>query len=360
MDKKVGVGIIGTGFARRVQISAFRACKDAEIVSVASGSIKNAKATADEYGIGHFTDQWRDTVSRDDVDLVCITTPPNLHREMALFALGHGKHVLCEKPMAMNVAETEEMVAAAKDVDVLALIDHELRFLPGRQKAFAMLRDGAIGKIGHAKYNFRAGYRADTSLPWNWWSDIEQGGGALGAINSHIIDSFRWLLGTEVSSVSCQLRTHVKERSFDGAKRKVTSDDEANMILRFADSELTGGATGLVSVGMAELPEYQNRVELFGSEGAMRIDGNGELFLAKNGESSWMQIETDIGKLVDGMPDSGFSRGSMFLAPKIVDAIAAGRTEIENAATFEDGHQVQKVLDAARESDAEGRVVNLS
>jgi predicted dehydrogenase len=182
----------------------------------------------------------------------------------------------------------------------------------------------------------------------------------LGAINSHILDSFRWLLGFEVSSVFCQLRTHIKERAFAGGRKKVTSDDEANMILRFADSELTDDATGLVSVGMAELPEYQNRLEFFGSDGAMRIDGNGELFVAKNGEQAWTQIETDTGTLAEGMPDSGFSRGSMFLAREIVDAIAAGRTEIENAASFEDGHQVQKVLDAARESDAEGSVINLS
>ena len=360
MAKKVGIGVIGTGFARKVQIPAFRQCENAEIVSVASGSIENAKTTAEEFGIGHFTDVWQETVSRDDVDLVCITTPPNLHHEMSLFAFEHGKHVLCEKPMAMNVTETEEMAAAAANTGVLSLIDHELRFLPGRQKAFAMLREGAIGKIRHAKYNFRASYRADSSLPWNWWSDVEQGGGALGAINSHILDSFRWFLSTEVSSVFCQLRTHVKERRSGSDARRVSTDDEANMILRFADGELTDGATGLVSVGMAELPEYQNRIEFFGTEGAIRVDGNGELFVAKNSETDWTQIETDTGTLVDGMPDSGFARGFLFLAPKIVDAIASGSNRIEHAATFVDGLQVQKVLDAARESDAQCRTVALS
>lgn len=359
MAKKVGIGIIGTGFARKVQIPAFSQCANAEIVSVASGSIENAKATAEEFGVGHYTDAWQETVSRDDVHLVCITTPPVLHREMSIFAFEHGKHVLCEKPMAMNVAETEDMTAAAKKAGVLALIDHELRFLPGRQKAFAMLRDGAIGKVRHAKYNFRASYRANASLSWNWWSDVEQGGGALGAINSHIIDSFRWFLGTEISSVFCQLQTHVKERALGEKNKPVTSDDQANMILRFADGELTEEATGLVSVGMAEPPKYQNLIEFFGTEGAIRVDGNGELYTAKNNETDWNEIETDIGTLVDGMPDSGFSRGFLFLAPKIVDAIGNGSKQIDQAARFEDGLAVQKVLDAARESNAAGRRIEL-
>ena len=359
MARKVGIGIIGTGFARKVQIPAFRQCKNAEIVSIASGTIENAKGTADEFGVDHFTDAWQETVSRDDVDLVSITTPPVLHREMALFALEQKKHVLCEKPMAMNVAETEEMTAVANKAGVLALIDHELRFLPGRQRAFAMLRDGAIGKVRYAIYNFRASYRADPSLRWNWWSDIEQGGGALGAINSHIIDSFRWFLGTEVSNVFCQLETRIKERLSGDKKLPVTSDDQANMILRFADGKLTENATGSVLVGMAEPPRYQNQIEFFGTAGAMRVDGNGELFIAKNSETDRTHIETDLGTLVDGMPDSGFSRGFMFFAPKIVDAIAAGSNHIAQAAKFDDGLAVQRVLDAARESNSSGQQVEL-
>lgn len=358
MDKKVGVAVVGTGFARRVQLPAFAACAGAELVSVASGSLENARAAAAEFGIGHFTDDWKETVSRDDADLICITTPPNLHREMTLFALKHGKHILCEKPMAMNADEAEEMTAAAKRVSVLALIDHELRFQPGRLKAYEMLRDGAIGKIRHAKYDFRAPHRGDPNIPWNWWSDIEQGGGALGAINSHIIDSFQWLLGTNISSVFCQLRTHVKQRRDAlGTMRDVTTDDEANMLLLFADSKLTEDATGLVSVSMTEGPSYKNRLELFGSGGAMRIDHRGEVYIAMTGESEWRQVETDLGSAIDGVADTGFSRGFMQLAPKIVEAIRDGRMVIENAATFDDGLAVQKVLDAARESNARGQRV---
>jgi predicted dehydrogenase len=360
MKQSIGIGLIGTGFARRVQVPAFQSCKDARVVSVASGHLENARAAAEEFGIEDYTDDWRETVAHDAVDLVCITTPPALHREMTLFAIEKGKHVLCEKPMAMNIAEAEEMVSTAAKANVLALIDHELRFLSGRRKAYDMLRDGAIGIVRHAKYNFRAPQRRDTNIPWNWWSDIGQGGGALGAINSNIIDSFNWFLGTDVSSVFCQLQTQVKKRrDSSGNLLDVTSDDEANMLLRFANSDLTEDATGLVSVSMTEQPEYMNRIEFFGSKGAMRIDNIGNLYIAKNGERDWTEIEVDLGRPIEGVSDNGFARGFLKFAPEIVDALRKGDAVITHAATFEDGLKVQRVLDAARESDSSGRVIRL-
>jgi predicted dehydrogenase len=360
MTDRVGIGIIGTGFARRVQIPGFRTCEGAEIVSVASGSIENARAAAEEFGIEHYTDDWQETVSRDDVDLICITTPPKLHREMTLFAVEKGKHVLCEKPMAMNVAEAEEMTSAARIAGVMALIDHELRFQPGRRRAYQMLREGVIGKVRHAKYNFRALYRGNPDLPWNWWSNASQGGGALGAINSHVIDSLNWFLGTEVSTAYCQLATRIKQRRDPaGNMRDVTSDDEANMLLTFADSEVVEDATGLVSVSMAEGPTPLNRVEFFGTDGSMRVDQFGELYVAKNGDRDWQSVDVDLGKPLEGVGDSGFPRGFLKLAPEIIKALQAGKTEIDNAATFEDGVKVQRVLDAARESHAKGKLVSV-
>ena len=361
MKERVGIGVIGTGFARKVQIPAFMACDGVFIASVASGSLENARLTADESGAAHFTADWRETVSHEDVDLVCITTPPKLHREMTLFAVEHGKHILCEKPMAMDVAEAEEMLTAAARKPILALIDHELRFQPGRRLAYRMLRHGAIGKVRHVKSIFQAPHRGDPNLPWNWWSDVSVGGGALGAINSHIIDSLNWFLGTDISSVSCQLQTQIKKRrDLSGEIRPVTSDDEANMLLRFAEGELTADATGLVSVSMTEMPKYQNTMEFYGTLGSMRVEHRGEVFVAKLGDSDWIEVETDLGSTVPGVPDTGFARGFMSFAPVIVDAIRNGNNEIEHAATFADGLRVQRVLDAARESNAKRCVIFLS
>jgi predicted dehydrogenase len=359
MKDVVRIGIIGTGFARSVQIPAFQACEKAKIVSVASGSLANAGTTANDFGIGHFTDDWRETISRDDVDLICITTPPKLHREMTLAAIANGKHVLCEKPMAMNVAEAGEMTDAAEKAGVLALIDHELRFQPGRLRAHAMIRENAIGKIRHAKCHFQAPHRGNPNLPWNWWSDEEQGGGALGAIVSHVVDSFHWFVGTGISSVFCQLQAHVKERPSNGEMLAVTSDDESLLVLRFKDSELTSDATGLISVSMTEGPTYKHRVELYGSDGAIAVDARGEVSFAKSGDTEWKEVGVDFGDPIQGVPDTGFSSGFTEFAPRIVEAILNRETEVEHAATFADGFAVQVVLDAARESNASGCTIEL-
>jgi predicted dehydrogenase len=356
MKEKVGIGIIGTGFARRIQIPAFLACENARIVSVASGHIDNARATAKEFGTGHATADWNETVSHTDVDLVCITTPPPLHLPITLAAIAAGKHVLCEKPMAMNVSEEEQMTDAAAGSSLVTLIDHELRFQPGRLRAYQMLRDGAIGKVRHAKAIFQAPHRGDPDLPWNWWSDAGAGGGALGAIASHVIDTFLWFLNTDISSVFCQLQTHIKQRrDASGMTKTVTSDDESNMLLRFGHGELVSDATGLVSISMTELPRYMNRTEFYGENGSIRIDQLGELYVAKRGETDWTQVEINLGTPVPGVADTGFSRGFMAFAPLITNAIAKGENYLEHGATFADGLKTQHVLDAAVRSNLSGR-----
>jgi predicted dehydrogenase len=362
MKETVGIGIIGTGFARRVQIPAFLQCDGARVVSIASGHSANAEAAAREFNVGHFTDDWRETVGREDVDLVCITTPPDTHFEMTLSALENNKHVLCEKPMAMNASQAREMTRNAKEKNLLALIDHELRFQEGRKKVFEMLRAGVVGRIRHAKYTFRAPHRGDANLPWNWWSDAQSGGGALGAIGSHIIDSLLWFSGADISEIFCQLQTHVKQRrdAKTNETRVVTSDDEANMILRFADGDLTEDATANVSVSMVEFPDYQHYVEFSGTKGALRVEYKGEVFAAEAGEENWRQIENiSLGTAVAGVGDTGFSRGFMEFAPEIIRAIREDKIEIENAATFADGLKVQEILDAARESNAAGAIVKI-
>ena len=358
MKERIGIGIIGTGFARRVQIPAFLACENVFIASIASASIENARATAAECGAGHFTDDWRETVVRTDVDLVCITTPPTLHKEMALAAASAGKHILCEKPMAMDLAEAEAMAEAVRGTNLLALIDHELRFQPGRQKGLAMIRDGAIGKVRHARSIFQASHRGDPTAAWNWWSDIAQGGGALGAIGSHQIDSFNYFLGVPPAGVFCQLQTHIKQRrDAAGELRDVTTDDELHLLLNYDESEWTTEATGLISISMTDGPEYQNVLELYGTDGAIRLNHSGEISITKPGDGEWQKADTGMGREVPGIADTGFGRGFMEFAPRIIEAIRDGATAIEHAATFDDGVQIQRTLDAARESHEQGRVI---
>jgi predicted dehydrogenase len=298
-------------------------------------------------------------VASADVDLVSIVTPPQTHMEMALAALDAGKAVLCEKPMAMNAEEADMMLRRAVEREALALIDHELRFLPGRLKMREMVRAGEIGEVRNARVVFRSDSRASMDRKWDWWSDEASGGGALGAIGSHAIDAFRWMLGAEVSQVFCSLATHIAARPVDGAAgemRRVTTDDEANLILQLEDTDLTAGATATVSLSVVEQGRPENRLEIFGSNGGLMVEEGGELWQAQTGTGEWKRVETTSGPLAPGMRDGGWSRGFTLFSRAIIEALREGRNHVEGAADFEDGYRTQLVLDAARRSNASRRV----
>jgi predicted dehydrogenase len=351
----IRIGIIGAGFARTTQIPGFQNCEGAKIVAISSAHRAHAEEVAREFEIESVESDWRDLVARADIDLVSIVTPVVTHYEMTLAALDAGKAVLCEKPMAMNAEEAKLMMERARAAGKLALIDHELRFLPGRLKLHKLLRRGEIGKVRHAQVTFRSDSRADVNRPWNWWSDVKQGGGALGAIGSHLIDGFRWLLGAEVSEVFCNLATHVRERKDEqGKMREVTTDDEANLLLRFDDRNWTEGATGNASMSMVEAGASAHLIEIFGSHGALKVDGNGYVWTAQVGDGDWTSVETDRGELAPGMAEGSWSRGFTDFSKQIVAALREGRTTVDGAATFEDGYRTQLVIDAGRRADERG------
>jgi predicted dehydrogenase len=351
-DKTIGVGIVGAGFARTTQIPGFRNCPGARVVAITSRRPERAASVAQEFGIEHVANDWRELVERDDVDLVSIVTPPATHMEITLAALERGKAVICEKPMAMNAVETKRMTESADKAGVLALIDHELRFLSSRRKMRAMVHNGEIGNVRHCNYVFRSDYRGVLGN-WDWWSDETMGGGTLGAIGSHAIDSFRWLLDTEVSEVCCVLSTHVAERpdKSSGTMRSVTSDDTVRMLLRFAESALAKGATGATSLSVVESGKLQNQLEVYGSSGALMVEEDGALWHSPAGSGMWRSVAVDHDPIAPGMRDSSWSRGFTIFSKAIIGALREGRNTVENSATFEAGHRAQLVMDAARESN---------
>lgn len=354
-DSVIGVGIVGAGFARTTQIPGFRNCRGARVVAIASRHREHAAAVAQEFGIEHVADDWKDLIARDDIDLVSVVTPPATHMEITLAALERGKAVLCEKPMAMNAAEAKRMTESAREAGLLALIDHELRFLSNRRKMRSMLHSGAIGTVRHCNYVFRSDYRGVLGT-WDWWSDETMGGGTLGAIGSHAIDSFRWLLDAEVSEVCCVLSTHVAERpeKSSGTMRRVTSDDTVRMLLRFAESPLTRNTTGAASLSVVESGRLQNQLEVYGSSGALMVEESGELWHSPAGSGAWRPVEVEQDTVASGMRDGSWSRGFTNFSCAIINALRERRTTVEGAATFADGYRVQLVLDAARASNKSG------
>ena len=352
----IGIGIVGAGFARTTQIPGFRDCMGAKVVAIASRQRERAAAVASEFGIDHVAADWQELVERHDVDLVSIVTPPATHLEITLAALEQRKAVLCEKPMALNADEARRMVEKARSANVLALIDHELRFLNSRRTMRGMLQTGAIGSVRHCNYVFRSDYRGIGDRGWDWWSDAAMGGGTLGAIGSHVIDSFRWMLSTEVTRVFGMLTTHIKERrdKGSGSLRTVTTDDEAKLLFHFGDGPHTNGATGAAALSVVESGKYENRLEIYGTKGALMVEETGELWLSPSGSGTWRPVQVDQDHMAQGMRESSWSRGFTSFACRIVDALRSGKKMVDDAASFEDGLRVQVVLDAVRESNERG------
>ena len=352
----IGIGIVGAGFARTTQIPGFRDCMGAKVVAIASRHRERAAAVAHEFGIEHVAADWQELVERNDVDLVSIVTPPSTHMEIALAALAQRKAVLCEKPMALNADEAKRMVEKARSANVLALVDHELRFLNSRRTMRGMLQTGAIGSVRHCNYVFRSDYRGLADRGWDWWSDAEMGGGTLGAIGSHVIDSFRWMLSTEVTRTFGMLTTHIKERpdKGSGGMRAVTTDDEAKLLFHFADGPHTKGATGAAALSVVESGKYENRVEIYGTKGALMVEETGELWLSPAGSGTWRPVQVDQDHMAQGMRESSWSRGFTAFACRMVDAMRSGKKMVDGAASFEDGYRVQLVLDAVRDSNERG------
>jgi predicted dehydrogenase len=345
------VGIIGTGWGARVQVPTFREA-GLEVVAIAGFHRKKTEAVAGELGLEAIAD-WRELARRPDIGLVSIVTPPSEHLEMAVAALEAGKHVLCEKPTALDASEAEELVAAAtRHAGRLALIDHELRFLPSWREARRRLPEIAPVRFAEIRYSSPA--RGDRSRAWNWWSDASRGGGVWGAVGSHFVDALRYF-GLEIEQVQAVMRTIIGERPFGDAPRAVTSDDYATVDLR-----LSGGASAFMSFTVVSAgPDEASVMTIHGEGGAMRFVG--EQVLLSTGGSPFQPMAGDTSEQRPGnSPGGAFGTGTLHLARALRAALDDGDPDaLSPAATFHDGLMQQRVLDAARHSARTGEWVTL-
>lgn len=348
----VGVGIIGTGWGTRVQVPAFRAA-GLEIVALAGSQLQKTQRIAAELAIPYATGDWQSLLQDENVAVVSIVTPPVLHCEMSIAALQAGKHVICEKPTAFDATEAKTMLETAQaHPDKIALIDHELRFLPAVKTVRQLVANGKIGSLRHAEVRFVNNSRANIQRVWNWWSDATQGGGVLGAISSHQIDTLRYMLSDEVTAVQGYLNTFVKERPIpqaDGSStmREVTSEDFTSFQLAFA----RGGVAFVTASMIARMNEPQS-ITLYGDMGTLRFTEGQLWFAHPDGvfeditPPHTIQITEQIRNLY---PD--FAEATVYKGYALRAALAGDKDALADAATFDDGLRVQQVIDAVRQSN---------
>lgn len=343
--------MIGAGFGRRVQIPALRLVAGARVTAVASGRPESAQQMAAESGAAAYRSA-EELAASADVDLVLVTSPPDSHRRYAQAALTAGKHVVCEKPMALSVPEADAMVrAAAQQPACLALIDHELRYEPNRRKARELVRAGAIGDVLHIELSLKPYLRGDgrpqpMAAPWTWWSERSKFGGIWGAVGSHLVDLCRYWLGEEAVRASGAERTFVKQRRDQtGALRPVTADDFVSAVLEFPS-----GAVATITLSAVAHHGPGHFGQITGREGTIVLEGETRLLVGRPGGALEDASVPDPhwGKTT---PNNMWARSFVKLMLDVVARLRGkgeeGRGEGEFvAATFEDGLAVQRVLDA--------------
>ncbi len=351
----VRVAVFGNGFARTVMLPCLRWVDGAEVVGLASPNLERLRATAEQFGVPTFASDHRQILEQCQPDLVIVATPPHRHLDQSVDALEAGCHVICEKPTALDAAQSGAMLeAASRHSDRLTLIDHELRRDPKRIAMKRLVDDGAIGRVLRATYAVTSGSRRSPDVGWNWLSDLACGGGALGALGSHAIDSLRAILG-DVSSVRGRLFVATPERrDSEGVARPVTADDAAEAWLTFAS-----GVHGSLLVSQVE-GARQHRMVIAGERGSLIWNEKEPLILEADGSTNVVDVADELPssrKLA--IPDTEWARCFLRLAREAVHAIATGQLGIDGAATFDDGHRNQCTIDAIRASAASAQPVQL-
>lgn len=359
VEPPVNVAIIGTGFGSRVQIPGFLKIEGVKIIGVMGNRYERTTQIATDFNIPHPCENYEQILNLPDLDAVSIVTPPHLHQPLTLSACSVGKHVLCEKPMALNVAEARAMLNAIRGGGLVGMIDHEFRYVPARAYAKELIDEGYLGHLYFAHISVLGGSAADShSRPFGWLFEESKGGGFLGALGSHYIDALYYWFGG-ITAVSAQLHTFVKHRAdAAGNLHKVTADDSFTL-----NGKLTNGGEALVKVSVVTRFGGGEKIELFGSDGTLVIDSDGVLWGSKVGDKH-LKALTIPPRLTGGVSaDDPRLRPFVTLATDFIKAVRLTKQgsslSSEPTPSFADGLRVQQVLDAARQSSETNAWVSL-
>jgi predicted dehydrogenase len=248
---EIGVGLIGTGFMGKAHALAYRSVQSmlgevprVRMVALAETPEAKAQEMAAQFGFCRATEDWRDLLVDPAIQIISITTPNGMHREMALAALAAGKHVWCEKPMALTLKDAHEMEAAARASGLKTQLGYNYTANPAYIHACRLVAAGEIGRVLHVRGWVDEDYQADPDLAWSWWAGLKDAGlGALGDIGCHLISLLTGLVGP-LDSVLGEIDTLYKTRPLaDGSGHAaVENEDAASALLTFAS-----GVKGVMS-----------------------------------------------------------------------------------------------------------------
>jgi len=358
MPKEVRIGVIGTGVGVRTHIPGFRSVEGAKILAISGSCQDRSEKFATELGIPTPYGDFHDLCESDQIDLVCVTSPTEFHCEHATFAISCGKHVLCEKPLALTMPEIESMARCSHGTEKICVVDHQLRFNPYIHKVRQILRKGDIGRPYFVRIHQQSTSFANRNAPWNWSFDVQHGGGVRLAMGSHFIDLLNYWFGKQCLNVRCALDSVVSKRYVDGIEKKVDVSGFFSASLAWAE-----GLDVQLSATAASCGTSRFDFSIFGEEGELHFDLDSKLrgaLLPQNGVVQNIPVE---GVLQEELSNkiSFFAGTFRYFAPLLVRAVASDNRElIADASRFDDAIFTQRLLDAMLVSALKGRTVEIS
>lgn len=374
LKKYIRVGMVGYRLMGRAHSHAYRDFPfyfDTDTIpvqqAIAGRDEEGVKVAADKMGWASCETDWRRLIERDDIDLIDIVTPNDSHAEIAIAAAEAGKHVFCEKPLALSLDQAKRMLEAVNKAGVTHMICHNYRFSPAVQFAKKLIEEGRLGKIYHIRATFLQDWLMDPHFPLIWRLQKEvSGGGTLGDLGAHIIDLARFLVG-EFSEVVGMMETFIKKRPLgsmtDHLKGRIESDqwgevtvDDATVFL----ARFKNGALGTFeSSRFCKGNRAGNRFEINGEKGSLRWDmenlNNLQVYLGD--DEPGLQGFRTINCTEEEHPYAGsywpaghiigYEHTFINIVSELMNGISKGYSPEPN---FEDGVRNQAVLEAVEES----------
>jgi predicted dehydrogenase len=382
--KTMNVAIIGTKFMGKAHSNAwlnaprFFDMGIKPVLKVACGqNEKELRDFADRWGWEEIETDWRKVIEREDVDIVDISVPTYLHRDIAVAAAKAGKHIFCEKPFAITLEEAREMYEAADAAGIVHYVNHNYRRCPAVMLAKRLIDDGTIGRIFHWRGAYLQDWIVDPDFPLTWHLRKETAGtGPHGDLNSHSIDLARFLVG-DIKAVSAMMTTFVKERPLPGAGAatftagsgestemgEVTVDDAAFMIAEFENGALGSFEASRFAPGR----KNYNYFEIYGSKGSIifNLERMNELQLFLRNDPAYAQgfrtiIATEGGQhdyIAAWWPPGHIIGYEHEFHHAVVDFMKAIETGGSIAPNFYDGLKEVEVLQAGIQSAQSGQRV---
>ena len=358
MSQPVRIGVIGAGaIATLRHLPAYKRAQGAgkaTVVGIADPIGTAAQTAAAKFDVPNAFTDYQDLL-QGPLDAVSICTPNSYHEPIALAAIAAGKHVLCEKPLALSQDGARRMAAAATAAGVVTAVNFRYRFIPSAWFARDLIAAGELGEIYHVYGSYFNGSMVDPQTPFSWrQARAESGSGALGDLGSHLIDLYRYWFG-EIAAVQGHLRTFTVARPTPGGgTATVDVDDASTCLLRLAN-----GAEGTVNASRNALGHSNHqRVEVYGTKGSLiyeieKWDAGGDRLQLCLGAA---QARYNAFATVQ-VPPSYLTSHPERAMDDFIDAIRSGTPMRPN---FTDGVRCQEVLDATELSAREGRWIELT